>query len=71
MTMATTMKKTALKQGEKVGYLSVLGDNDFHTVGEILDVVQAGEIFAQPMVKVAGKSGYVLASHCVRLPAES
>jgi hypothetical protein len=60
---------TTLNVGEKVGYLSILGDNDFHTVGEILDVVQPGAVFKNPMVKVAGKSGYVLASHCVRIPA--
>lgn len=69
--MTTTLKTTDLKPQERVGYLSVLGDNDFHTVGEVLDVVQAGDTFAQPMVKVAGKSGYVLAKHCVRLPKEA
>ncbi len=63
---------TSLKIGERVGYLALLGDNDFLVVGAVLDVIQDGlPGFPHPVIKVEGKAGYVNASHCVRLAKEA
>ncbi|MES2155427.1 MAG: hypothetical protein V4510_09865 [bacterium] len=55
-----------------MGYLALLGDNDFLVVGAVLDVIQDGlPGFPHPVIKVEGKAGYVNASHCVRLAKEA
>jgi len=59
------------KIGDKVGYVSVLGDFEFQHTGNIYDIwVDGIPSCREPMVKIEGKAGCVLATHCVKLPTE-
>jgi hypothetical protein len=60
-------REIGLEVGDRVGYLSVLGDRDFTAIGKVRSVhPEAG------MVMIEGKAGTgaVLASHCVYLGEE-
>lgn len=58
-----------IKEGDYVGYLSVLTDTEFQHVGKVLDTLPEGiPSCAKPMVKIQGKAGYVLETHCKKLP---
>ena len=60
------------KIGDKVGYVSVLGDSEFQHVGKVYDIWEEGiPSCREPMLKIEGKSGCVLATHCIHLPAVS
>jgi hypothetical protein len=62
---------TGFKVGDRVGYLSVLGDSKFQHVGKVRSVHPDGiPSCPKPMVMIEGKAGVVLASHCVALPEE-
>ena len=66
--MKTHWKCGAMKIGQNVGYLSVHGDNEFQHVGRVVEVHPDGIPSCQePMVKLEGKAGVVLWSHCIRL----
>lgn len=61
-----------LHVGEKVGYVSRLGDNEFQHVGRIHTVLPDGiPSCKEPMVMIEGKAGVVLASHCIYIPKEA
>lgn len=60
-----------IKVGDKVGYVSVIGDQTFQHVGEVYDVWENGiPSCPEPMVKIEGKAGCVLMSHCIVLGKE-
>ena len=55
--------------GDRVGYLSVLGDSEFQHVGEVYELWPDGiPSCREPMLKSEGKAGVVLAEHCVKIP---
>lgn len=58
------------KIGDEVGYKSLLSDNDFSHTGLVKDIAEIGiPSCPKPMVKIKGKPGYVLSSHCTLLKA--
>lgn len=64
------MSACAFSVDDEVGYKSHLKDPEFTVVGSVLEVYAEGTPgCAEPMLKVAGKSGLVLASHCTRIKA--
>jgi len=57
--------------GDAVGYKSVKTDAAFQHVGKVYDVWPDGiPSCGEPMLKIEGKSGCVLASHCVLISPE-
>lgn len=57
------------KEGDLVGYKSVLEDSEFQHVGKVRSVHPNGiPSCREPMVMLEGKAGVVLASHCTRIP---
>lgn len=57
--------------GDKVGYRSLIGDQHFQHIGEVYDIWENGiPSCPQPMLKIEGKSGCVLQSHCVLIQAK-
>lgn len=58
--------------GDKVGYVSRLGDSEFQHVGKVRDVIPDGiPSCKKPLLMLDGKSGVVLATHCVKIPEGS
>ena len=58
-----------MKIGDKVGYKSTLRDEEFQHVGVVIEELPQGIYSCRmPMVKIEGKAGYVLASHCELVP---
>ena len=58
-------REIGFEVGDRVGYLSVIGDRDFACIGKVRSIHhEAG------MVMIEGKAGVVLASHCVYLGEE-
>ena len=61
-----------MKIGDKVGYVSVIGDQKFQHVGKVYDIWENGiPSCKEPMVKIEGKAGCVLMSHCIILEEPS
>ena len=60
------------KIGDTIGYKSVLTDKEFTHVGKVRDIADIGiSSCSKPMVKIEGKSGFVLSSHCVLINIKS
>lgn len=67
---ATTKEESAagFVVGDKVGYKSVIADEEFQHVGKVRSVHQDGiPSCNEPMLMIDGKGGVVLASHCTLL----
>ena len=57
-----------MKEGLRVGYVSAIGDESYQHVGTVIDAYPEGiPSCREPMVKIGGKAGVVLWSHCTVL----
>lgn len=54
-----------MKEGDLVGYVSVVGDKTFQHCGRVRELWPEGiPSVREPMLKIEGKAGVVLESHC-------
>ena len=54
--------------GDLVGYVSVIGDKTYQHIGKVYELWPEGiPSCREPMLKIEGKAGVVLVSHCTKL----
>ncbi len=57
-----------IRKGDRVGYRTILDEPAFDLVGKVIAVYPDGiPSCRRPMVKIEGKSGVVLESHCTEV----